>query len=108
MIERLANVARDAGAKPEAALDVARRVVKDHSGELLTGGIIRLASGASVHDAIESTRADVPDYFRAPAAPAVPEPKVPTTTAARRRRASDRLAKANGDPAPRPHGDDDD
>lgn len=104
MVERLANVARDAGAKPEAALDVARRVVKDHAGELLTGGIIRLASGASVHDAIESTRAVVPDYFRPVVTSMTPEPKTPTTAAARRRSASDRLAKANGDPAPRLNG----
>jgi hypothetical protein len=105
MVERLANVARDAGAKPEAALDVARRVVKDHSGELLTGGIIRLASGTSVHDAIESTRAIVPDYFRPVVAPVPSEPKKPTTAAARRRRASDRLAEANGDRKPRLYGD---
>ncbi|MGV8951469.1 MAG: hypothetical protein ACOH2M_10235 [Cypionkella sp.] len=106
LIERLANVARDAGAKPEAALDVARRVVIDHAGEILMSGMIRLGSGASVHDAIESTRAEMPEYWRsatatatAPApAPAPASP--PTTTAGRRKRASDRLGRANGDMVP--------
>lgn len=104
LIERLANVARDAGAKPEAASDVARRVVTDHAGEMLTGGVIRLGSGASVHDAIESTRAEMPDYWR-PATEAAPPPPAPApapkTTADRRKRASDRLSRANGDAAPR-------
>ncbi|WP_374322042.1 hypothetical protein [Brevundimonas sp.] len=104
LIERLATVARDAGAKPEAALDVARRVVTDHAGEMLTGGVIRLGSGASVHDAIESTRIDMPEYW-CPATEAEPTPPAPppaaTTTTARRKRASDRLSRANGDAAPR-------
>lgn len=105
LIERLANVARDAGAKPEAALDVARRVVTDHAGEMLTGGVIRLGSGATVHDAIESTRTDMPEYWRlavvkeAVTTQPAPPPAL-TTTTARRKRASDRLSRANGDAAP--------
>lgn len=104
LIERLANVARDAGAKPEAALDIARRVVTDHAGEMLTGGVIRLGSGASVHDAIEATRAIMPGYWRPTTEPALTPPAPPsaaTTTTARRKRASDRLSRANGDAAPR-------
>lgn len=102
LIERLANVARDAGAKPEAALDVARRVVTDHAGEMLTGGVIRLGSGASVHDAIEATRTDMPEYWLsavAKEAAATPPAasSVPTTATARRKRAADRLSRANGD-----------
>lgn len=103
LIERLAHVARDAGAKPEAALDVARRVVIDHAGEMITGGIVRLGSGASVFDAIEATRADMPQYWttKAPPTPTTP-PAVPapTTTAARRKLASDRLSVVNGDSIP--------
>lgn len=104
LIERLANVARDQGAKPEAALDVARRVATDHAAEMLTGGVIRLGSGASVHDAIESTRAETPGFWRLMADPAPAAPVLtpaPTTATARRKRASDRLARANGDTAPR-------
>lgn len=106
LIERLATVARDAGAKPGAALDVARRVVTDHAGEMLTGGVIRLGSGASVHDAIEATRSIVPEYWSMPA----PTPTTATTvtlapaqltTAIRRKRAGEALSRANGDHAPR-------
>lgn len=103
LIERLANVARDAGAKPEAALDIARRVVTDHAGEMLTGGVIRLGSGASVHDAIEATRAIMPGYWRSTTEPALMPPAPAPTTADRRKRASDRLSRANGDAAPRLH-----
>lgn len=108
LIERLANVARDAGAKPEAALDVARRVVIDHAGEMITGGIVRLGSGASVFEAIEATRADMPQYWTTKTLP-VPatsrEDPAPTTTAARRKRASDRLSVVNGDSVPRLNSD---
>lgn len=109
LIERLANVARDQGARKGAERDVARRLVEDHKAETLTGGAVRLGSGSSVHDAIEALREKLPEYFGKAEPEAAPTPApVPTTTAARKRRASERLAQANGDdttprlnPAPR-------
>lgn len=108
LIERLANVALSQGARKGAEHDVARRLVEDHKAETLNGGVVRLGSGSSVHDAIEALRAKLPEYFTAKAeqvAVSTPAP-VPATTA-RRKRAADRLSRANGDaparlnPAPR-------
>lgn len=110
LIERLANVARDQGARKGAEHDVARRLAEDHKAETLTGGVVRLGSGSSVHDAIEALREKLPEYFGKPPVTepvAVPTPAPAPTPAARRKRASDRLARANGDtptrlnPAPR-------
>lgn len=104
LIERLANVARDQGARKGAEHDVARRLVEDHKAETLSGGVIRLGSGSSIHDAIESLRANLPEYFGAAASTAASiqtAAPVPTNAAARRRRAADNLARANGDEKPR-------
>jgi|GEM_PF-2790098 len=104
LIERLANVARDQGARQGAEHDVARRLVEDHKAETLSGGVIRLGSGSSIHDAIEALRVNLPEYFRSPVqttAPVQTAAFVPTNAAARRRRAADKLARANGDEKPR-------
>lgn len=102
LIERLANVARDQGARKGAERDVARRLVEDHKAETLTGGVVRLGSGSSVHDAIEALRANLPEYFTAKAEPvAAPAPApVPTPPGRRKRRGAERLALANGDTPP--------
>lgn len=99
LTERLANVALSQGARKGAEHDVARRLVEDHKAETLNGGVVRLGSGSSVHDAVEALRAKLPEYFTAKAEPvAAPTPiPVPTTAAARRKRAADRLSRANGD-----------
>ncbi len=109
LIERLANIARDQGVRQGAERDVARRLIEDHNAETLTGGVVRLGSGSSVHDAIEALRVSIPQYFsRAEPVAATPPAPALITTAARKRRASERLAQANGDdttphlhPAPR-------
>lgn len=101
--ERLANAARDAGARPQASIDIATRVAKDHHAELALNGRIRLASGSTVADAIEALRLDLPHYFQ----PLVTTPSAasvkgkPATASARRKAATDKLALANGDAKPR-------
>lgn len=104
LIERLANVARDQGVRKGAERDIARRVVEDHKAETLTGGVVRLGSGASVHDVFEAMRASMPEYWSAAPVVAPLVTPAPATTAGRRKRASDRLANANGDTGPRLNG----
>lgn len=103
LILKLSAIARDQGATPAAAADIAGRLAAQGA-EVRPDGRVRLSTGEPIAAAVENLRAELPAYFEPPAAPAAPEPKVPTTTAGRRRRASDRLAQANSDPAPRLNG----
>ena len=92
---RLIALARDMGAATAAAPDVARRLV-EAGAEVRPDGRVRLPSGESIADAIETMRVSTPGYFiETPPAPPVVELEAPVTTAARRKRASALLAKAN-------------
>lgn len=96
LLLRLSAVAREAGAWPTAAMDLAARLADDHKAEVRPDGTIRLASGGRVGDVLESYRTTHENYFAKPEPAPVPEPVV-APKAGRRKAAEAKLARANGD-----------
>lgn len=96
---KLEAVAVDSGATRAAAADVARRLI-EAGAEVRPDGRVRLASGEGLTDAMERLRQELPAAYWTQAPAVVPSPVTQppaTTTAERRRRATDRLAKFNGE-----------
>lgn len=101
LLLRLAAVAREAGAWPAAAMDLAARLADDHKAEVRPDGTIRLASGGRVGDVLESYRTTHENYFAKPEPAPAPEPVAMPKAGRRKGSAESKLARANGDPAPR-------
>lgn len=86
------------GIAPGAIRDIADRLIA--AGLENVGGRLRLPSGEPLGDAVERMRSEVPLYFTSNDEPAPSAPEAPVGAVSRRKRAADRLAKANGDAPP--------